>query len=93
MKEPDEALLKTVLTLKTDKRFSDFIEWLRQSWDEGTHTEPAIVEDYRLRWHQGQQQTLDTILETVDAAEEKLKMLSDANLARIERSKRKMGLS
>lgn len=77
MKELDESVLRALSSLRYNKDFEVFLEWLRANIADLMKSNSSMKDDILIRWQQGGIQVLVQLLEAIDSVETSLEMLKN----------------
>ena len=69
MLEPSDRAKIAMMSLRKDADFIEIVGWLKEELVRCEKQSPKLVEDYKYRWNQGNQQILKALVETIDNIE------------------------
>lgn len=69
MLEPSKRAKIAIISLSKDSDFQEFVDWLKEEKDRCELRGPMLQEDFRYRWNQGNLQTLNALIETIENIE------------------------
>jgi len=69
MLEPSERTKIAIVSLSKDPDFQEFTIWLKAEKERCELQSPMLQEDFRCRWNQGNLQTLNALIETIENIE------------------------
>ena len=69
MLEPSKRAKIAIISLSRDSDFQEFVEWIKEEKGRCELRAPMLQEEFRYRWNQGNLQTLNALIETIENIE------------------------